>query len=170
MQPLKPLDLPVPPMLEESIGYSGDERYVAFYWTPFGDEVMWDTGYSSATGEWQPWLLFVQHRLIAPALGLYNLGSSEQEATHSLLLDREERTCAVGLVNDVRAFLHEVNRPAAIEGQAEAEPFVIDEAVLNDFVNQIRVEQFTLTSEEVYANLADQERQQRELLNWLDSQ
>jgi hypothetical protein len=35
------LSVPVPPMLEAAIGYTGDAHYVAFYWTPGGDEAMY---------------------------------------------------------------------------------------------------------------------------------
>lgn len=34
------LALPVPPLFGAALGYSGDARYVAFYWTPAGDEFM----------------------------------------------------------------------------------------------------------------------------------
>ena len=46
----QPLLLPVPPMLEAALGYPGTARYVAFYWLPGGDELMWDDGWSSADG------------------------------------------------------------------------------------------------------------------------
>ena len=172
MPSFQPVEMPVPPMLEAAIGYDGNDRYVAFYWTPFGDEIMWDTGWSSAAGQWAAWLIFVRHPRIAPALSPYNLGGSDQQAAHWLLLDRHDRTLAVGLANDVHTFLREANRPATLEGQpdTEATPLVIDDAFLDEFVNQMEEVQSTVTSEELYANLADQDQQQRGLQAWLNTQ
>ena len=171
MERIQLVTIPVPPMLEATPGYQDDARYVAFYWTPFGDEVMWDTGWSSATGEWPAWLIFVRHPRIAPALTPYDLGSSEQEAAHWLLLDRHQRTLSVGPGADVHAFLRERNRPAVEPGvsDGEAEPFVIDDAFLDSFIDQMEEVRSTVTSEELYANLADQEQQQRGLQAWLDT-
>jgi hypothetical protein len=39
VSPLTPLDLPVPPMLEEALGYAGASRWVAFHWERCGDEL-----------------------------------------------------------------------------------------------------------------------------------
>jgi hypothetical protein len=171
MHRLHPLDLPVPPMLEATLGYEHDVRYVAFYWTPFGDEVMWDTGWSSATGNWTAWLIFVRHPRIALALTSYHLGSSDQAAAHWLLLDRHERTVSVGPGTDVHAFLREVNRPVIESGEphAEAEPMVIDAAFLDTFVDQMGEVRSPVTAEELYASLMDQDQQQRRLQEWLDT-
>jgi hypothetical protein len=91
--PLEKLVVPAPPMLAAAIGYLGRARYVAFYWTPCGDEVIYSDGQISADGHWHAWLLFVRHHSIAPHLAAYNLGSSDDEATHWLLVDQE--TCAM---------------------------------------------------------------------------
>jgi hypothetical protein len=40
-------------MLVKAIGYTGDARYVAFNWTPYGDEAEYFDGRRSATGSWQ---------------------------------------------------------------------------------------------------------------------
>jgi len=58
---LQALTLPVPPMLEAALGYPGTARYVAFYWIPAGDELLWDEGWRSADGAWQGWLTFTRH-------------------------------------------------------------------------------------------------------------
>ena len=141
------------------------------YWTPFGDEVMWETGWSRATGNWAVWLTFVRHPRIAPALRPYHLGSSEHEATHWLLLDRHERTLSVGPGEAVYAFLRERNQPATWIGEpdANAEPLVIDAAFLEAFVEQMEELQSTVTAEELYANLADQDLQLQRLQAWLDA-
>ena len=92
-----PLPVPVPPMLEEALGYTpfgeDEARFVTFFWSPFGDEACFDDGRTSGTGEWQGFLAYVDHILVGPALGegRYRLGSSEEVNSHRLLLDRRER-------------------------------------------------------------------------------
>jgi hypothetical protein len=53
------LYVPVPPMLAEAIGYTGqvlghplDARWVGFYWERSGDEANYDDGRASGTGEY----------------------------------------------------------------------------------------------------------------------
>ena len=95
MNELTTLPIPVPPMLEEAIGYDGNGRYVAFYWTPGGDEVCFDDGRFFSTGEWDAYLLFTRHRVIAPALSGHNLGDSDTEADEWMILDREARQLSI---------------------------------------------------------------------------
>lgn len=108
---LTPLDLPVPPMLEEALGYVGTARWVAFHWTPYGDELQYDDGTLSADGSWHAWLTFVRHLRIAPVLAPYHFGNSEEEAQHWLLLDRETRTVFVGAVVDAQQCLRQAAPP-----------------------------------------------------------
>ena len=51
-QLLTPLKAPIPPQLKEALGYEGDARFVAFYWSPDGDEAMYDDGQTSGDGDW----------------------------------------------------------------------------------------------------------------------
>src|SRR2546428_4267100 len=100
--PFTPLDLPVPPMLEETLGYAGASRWVAFHWTPWGDELRYEDGTVSADGSWHAWLTFVHHRCIAPVLAPYHSANSEEEARHWLRRGRETRTLSVGAAVDVQ--------------------------------------------------------------------
>ena len=108
---LTPLTIPVPPMLEEALGYTGTSRWIAFPWEPCGDELMYHDGTVSADGSWHAWLTFAHHRRIAPALVPYHFGNSEEEAQHWLVLDREARTLSVGTVMDVQQFLRQAAPP-----------------------------------------------------------
>ena len=92
---LIPLPVPVPPMLEQALDYCGKARLVAFYWSPLGDEAMYDDGLRSGVVDWNAYLAFVQHPLVEPHLFPFDLGSSEEEARHWLVLDREARTLSV---------------------------------------------------------------------------
>lgn len=75
---------------ELAVGYDGTARFVAFYWDPIGDEAVWDDGLASSDGNWHIYLDVVdalpltdeQHAL---------LGSSDNPASHRLVLDRETR-------------------------------------------------------------------------------
>jgi hypothetical protein len=78
---------------ERAFGYDGEARYVAFYWTPAGDEAMYDDGQVSGDGNWR---LFLTLRHQHPELDQrYNVGDSDVEADHWLLLDRETRDLGI---------------------------------------------------------------------------
>src|SRR4051794_36633404 len=97
--------IPIPPQLLEAVGYHGDAALVSVCWTPLGDTVWYDDARSSGTGYAWAYLAWVRHKHVAPYLAPYDLGSSEQESQHRLLLDRQTRTVSVGTVAEVRAVL-----------------------------------------------------------------
>src|SRR5919202_1757434 len=102
---LTPLKVPVPPMLAKAIGYTGNTRYIAFNWTPYGDEAEYFDGRLSATGDCQAFLTYIQHPAVSPLLAEYDLGSSESEAKHALILDREQHEVYIAPVQDAENFL-----------------------------------------------------------------
>jgi hypothetical protein len=104
---LTPIKAPVPPMLAKAIGYKGEARFVSFQWTPYGDEVDYSDGRISATGNWQAFVSYVQHPAVSPSLEGYDLGSSDSEATHALILDRENLAIYIAPVKEAKAFLRE---------------------------------------------------------------
>jgi len=101
------LSIPVPPdpLLEQALGYNGQARFFAAWWEPCGDEAMVSDGCTTATGEWQGFLAYVQHPIIYPALYSVDLGSSETEAKAWLVIDRQERKAWIAKPQDARAFL-----------------------------------------------------------------
>jgi len=101
-----PLDVPVPPGLAEPIGYAGKARYVGFYWIPAGDD-----GVTSGTGNPWAWLAYKQHRTVAPHLGEYNLGYSDLEAEHALIVDREHDLASVAPLRAAQQFLRAQHPP-----------------------------------------------------------
>ena len=78
---------------ERAFGYDGDARYVAIYWSSLGDEAMYDDGRVAGDGNWR---LFLTLRYQHPELDRrYNVGYSDLEADHWLLLDRETHDLVV---------------------------------------------------------------------------
>ena len=101
------LSIPVPPdpLLEQALGYNGQARFFAAWWEPCGDAAMVSDGRTTATGEWQGFLAYVQHPIIYPTLYRVDLGSSETEAKAWLVIDRQERKAWIAKPQDARAFL-----------------------------------------------------------------
>ncbi len=97
-------------MLEVALGYNGKADFVAFYWTPHGDELV----YRDASGQiceganWNAWLVFVHHPAIASFLSPFDLGNSEEESKHWLLLDRNARVLYIGTADQVDRCLSEM--------------------------------------------------------------
>ena len=104
-QGLTPLRIPAPPMLSKVIGYTGEARYVSFQWTPYGDEADYSDGRVSATGNWQAFLAYIQHAAVSPFLKAYDLGSSDNEARHALILDRHKLNIMIAPVKEAQTFL-----------------------------------------------------------------
>src|SRR5918998_3376160 len=102
---LTALPAPVPPILAKAIGYTGEARYVAFNWTPYGDEAEYFDGRRSATGNWQAFLAYIQHPAVSPLLQDYDLGSSDSEARHALVLDRKKLEIFIAPVKEAQAFV-----------------------------------------------------------------
>ncbi|HZA28988.1 MAG TPA: hypothetical protein VE735_05250 [Gammaproteobacteria bacterium] len=117
------INIPVPPVLEQALGYDGKARYVAFYWELAGDELAWaDDRVSIIGANWHAWLMYIQHPSVAHCLEPYELGNSDESARHWLLLDRQERILYVGTTPDVACFLaqHTPPVPAISREQLEA--------------------------------------------------
>lgn len=97
---------PLPRNWERAFGYKGAARWLAVYWTPCGDEAMYNDGQVSATANWRAFqeLTNMYHAAITNALvesgacpaddawaAIFYFGSSDAEASHCLLLDLVER-------------------------------------------------------------------------------
>ncbi len=78
---------------ERAFGYAGDARQVAFYWEPADDAAIYVDGHLVGAGNWDLFLLLAEETF--PDLQAVNLGSSQAEAEHWLVLDRETRRLEV---------------------------------------------------------------------------
>ncbi len=95
---------------ERAVGYDGQARFLAVWWESCGDEVVYGDGQVTATGHWLFFLHLTRELWGTPlhlALNgaLWALGSSEEPATHRLILDLQERRGYVALAADADAFL-----------------------------------------------------------------
>lgn len=103
--PGQPIDLAIPPVLAQALGYHGDARFVSFRWTCLGDQVVYDDGRNSGTGQSWSFLAFKRHRAVAPFLRDADLGSSEEDGTQVLLIDRDENVATIAPIGEANAFL-----------------------------------------------------------------
>jgi hypothetical protein len=105
--------LTLPRNWERAFGYDGDACHVAFYWTPAGDEAIYDDGHGAGDGNWR---MFSTLRHTHPELDeQYNLGYSEVEADHWLLLNRQTRELDALPVAEARAKLREQWPPLDVD-------------------------------------------------------
>jgi hypothetical protein len=121
----QPLLIPVPPMIEEALGYTGSSRFVAFYWKPIPvGFCCCDSQDSRSSSFGAVWLTFAQHRRVHPFLEYLNLGDRDSDAEQWLLLDRVKRQFLVGVATKVAAFLRSVpHEILSAEGDgADSEP------------------------------------------------
>ena len=133
--------MPVPPRLAEAFGYDGAVRYVAFYWEPVGDELMFDDGRRAGTGEWYAFQQWREHPTVAAHVQDVNLGYSDLEATHWLIIDREHDLAYVAHVSTAQAFLNEQHPPPRPIPQEELHELqaVVAEA-LQHAVKDVRID------------------------------
>jgi len=151
-----------PAALAETLGYNGNARSVAFYWGA-GDEAYYDDGRLSNQVDWDAYLMFVRHPLIVPELQEYNLGSSEEEATHWLLLDRENGQITVAPVKLVRQqLLAQWGTPT------HEEMMVVDREAWDHFVAEVRASGPRISQEQVFASLIQHLAQVQNLAAWLE--
>jgi hypothetical protein len=160
---LTPLNIPVPPMLANALGYKGEVRYVSFQWTPYGDEVDYSDGRLTATGTWQAFLAYIQHPAVSSVLQDYGLGSSENEAKHTLILDREKLEVFIAPVKEARIFLSEQWPPEPpIHMSKEEHLAMVSEALRNvKQPDDIDIEEIQQRINEQYAMVEEMQR-------WLD--
>ena len=161
------LAVPVPPMLEEAVGYPGDAAFLALYWTPLGDEVIYEDGVRSGTGAWAPFLAFKRHPAVAPVLAPYDLGSSDAEARDWLLLDRRARRLYVGPRADVAAVLRaQAGRPQDDEPATPLSAELVAELATLPFA-EVRIDPAALAT-----RVDERMRRERELVaalvGWLN--
>jgi hypothetical protein len=110
LRPMRLLAIAVPPALEGALGYDRPEdlaaRFVAFYWSKDGQELLWDDGRNTSSASWLGWQAYFEH----PTINLHFLawhrrgvyfGGKGAVASHYFLLDRKKRRAYIGNLLDV---------------------------------------------------------------------
>jgi hypothetical protein len=101
--------IPVPPMIEEALGYTGSSRFVAFYSQSNPSGFGWCDSHASERSVFgSVWRVFIQHRRVHPFVEQFNLDGPDSDAQQWLLLDRVKRQFLVGEPSQVAAFLRSV--------------------------------------------------------------
>jgi hypothetical protein len=137
---------------------------VGLYWQPCGDECEYDDGRLSGTGSWATYLAYTQHTAVAGALLSYDLGSSDSEATHLLIIDRTEQKAYVADVRTGHDFLRRQSHPPLPEIDIE------DAAgTLADLLDIETWKQVPIDEEEIEARMRESAEQTEEMLRFLDS-
>lgn len=154
------LDIPVPPNAASAFGYPGLARHVAFYWEPIGDELCFDDGRIAGTGAWHRFLQYRVHPRVAPSIGGWNIGYSDEEADHWLLLDTVAGRAWVASIADARAFLASQHPPLPSLRMVDF-PRIREEI-------HIAISQRTLTVEQVRAMQRREQEEFRRLLGFCD--
>lgn len=177
------LSISVPPMLETAFGYppgrgTGSEatlpRFVAFSWTAGGDEASFSDGRRSGVGMLNndAYLAFVHHRAIQPHLAEFNLGASDEEAGHWLVLDREERQLYAALASVASRFLQrqwgdppQNAEPLRVKDMAELEQLVAHALNRNSWTETTSVG----STADVMHALQEEWQRTQDLKAWLNS-
>jgi hypothetical protein len=158
------LNVPVLPMLANAIGYRGEARFVSFQWTPYGDEADYSDGRGSGTGNWQAFLAFIQHPAVSPQLRGYDLGSSDSEAKHVLILDQKELALYIAPASEAEKFLSEQwPQDPPLRMSQEEYAAVVTKALKN-------ISQRDISMEEVDRHINKERALIEELQQWLDKQ
>jgi hypothetical protein len=119
--PGQPVDLPLPPEVDRAFGYHGQARYVAFHWSPCGDELVFEDARRSGTGHSWAFLVFRRHRAVKPLLRGWNLGASDAEPEHALVIDRHAHRASMAPLHEARAFLEDQHPPESPLTPAQVE-------------------------------------------------
>jgi hypothetical protein len=161
--PGTPVDLPIPPELAEALGYRGDARFVAFHYSACGDDAVVDDGRTCSTcGPWA-FIAYRRHRAVAPLLAPFNLGYSDRDADHCIVLDREAGRASVGAIDEAREFLHARHRPPPVVSREQAEAMRRElEAMMEGWREQ------TVDAEDVARMMEEQRGRFGRMISFLD--
>jgi hypothetical protein len=160
---VKVLPVPVPPQFEECCGYTGEARHVAFFWGA-GDESYYADGKMSGTGEWDGFQAFVTHWRVRSALRGFDLGSSEDQATHWLLLDRHLRRVSAANANVAQQLLCQQWKMPEQEEQV----LVVDKEEWDQLVQELSARIHVMSQPDILALMIAHQKQVSEMRAWLD--
>lgn len=115
---IKRLDISAHPRLEQSLGYSGENRWVAWHWEPDLEQPLYTDGKTAGTSNSLAWQVFLEHPQVSYDLHKYQLAEVDQ---HWLLLDRKTRNLYVGEGKIIQGLLEQpegLGLLASLDGNA----------------------------------------------------
>jgi hypothetical protein len=161
--PGQSVDLPLPPALPETLGYRGDARFVGFFWSPLGDQLVATDGRSSGTAQSWVFLGYKRHPAVAPLLEPFDLGSSEEDGVHMLLIDRTANRASIAPVAEARTFLEAQHPPAPELTPEQQEAFNRE---LERLLAEWRAR--PIDHEAIAREMAEQRGRVGRMMSWLD--
>ena len=159
--------LPYPPNLAEVLGYSGPERYVAWWWDPAGQEACYADRTRTAMGAARnaAWLTFIQHPVVRPHLTGWQLGTTGDAPRHALVIDREKEAVYAGEKEAVLAWLTETPTPSA-----DPTPLTVTREDLDRLMEEAHHAMQQATPGLVMEALRKDQQVLETLKDWLDQQ
>lgn len=158
------LPIPIPPQLLDALNYPGDARLVSLCWTSCGDTSWYDDGRSSGTGDAWSFLAYVRHPAVAPHLAGWDLGSSDEDGSHRLLLNVSTGTVCVGAAAEVR---EAVRDQWPVEDEVQLTPEQVEAVV--EHVRRAWMSRPLPTAEQLMASMRRHAALVAEMVKWLDS-
>jgi len=120
-------NLPFPDVLPAAFGYESESRYFYVYWMPAGDEFRVGDETMEGDGNWHAWLAYRDHPAVYGHLSKYDFGSSDTEAKHQLVFDREAKAVYAGTLHEVQQFFVELRGEKEPREEMEASVHWTDE-------------------------------------------
>ncbi len=156
------LPLHAPPTLLSAVGYRGEAQYVALSWTPYGDELVIYDGTTQVVGggNTHAWVAFLDHHLTRAILRGYDLGSSESEARHWLVVDRQSMRMSIALPTDATTLLR--SQPSTLHMLTDG---MSDEQIIA-LIN--RITPGPPTAQELLHAMRQAQAAQAQMIQWLD--
>lgn len=159
------LPAPLPPNWEAAVGWSGGDhaRWLSGFWTSLGDHPYLSDGRTSMSGDGWGWLAWARHAAVAPHLRAYDLGSSEREGPHALMIDRVERKVYAADRREAERVVRD-QWPVCEEPDLTAEQV---EAVMRH-MERAMASRPTPTASEIIRRMREHSRLVAEMVAWLD--
>lgn len=97
--------LPPPHLFEELLGFYGNQRFFALWWSRTDQAPTMNDGILEFVGMPGPYRVWRYHPAVMPVLARYNIGDAAITADHWLLIDRKSRALYAGKVWDIQDIL-----------------------------------------------------------------
>ncbi|MEA5522672.1 hypothetical protein [Limnoraphis robusta] len=101
---IKRLDISAHPRLEQSLGYTAENRWVAWHWEPDLEQPFYTDGQTTGASNSLAWQVFLEHPQVSYDLDNYELAETER---YWLLLDRKTRNFYIGEGKIIQSLLEQ---------------------------------------------------------------